>query len=237
MSTGAARRFYAQANAVKRGEGFGVALDERALRTPAGEMFVAPTRALADAVAAEWAAQGERIVPTSMPLTQLAFAAIDTTPQRREELSRALAKYLETDLVCHRAGSPAALVERQSALWDPILAWTEARFGLRMPVVTGVLPAGVPAQHIALFQREIDALDDLRRTALAQAVTLAGSALIGFALVERQLSAAQAYAAALLDEEWSLETWGEDAEARAKLERKRAEFAMLERFIAALEAP
>lgn len=232
-----ARRFYEAAGVAESDGGFVVTLDARTLRTPGGRLFRAPTRAMAEAVAAEWAAQGERIVPASMPLTQLVFAATDTTPERRQELSRALAKYLETDLVCHRAETPAALVERQSALWDPILAWAEARFAVRMPVVTGVIPAGVPVQHIAAFEHEIDALDDMRLTGLAQAVTLAGSALIGLALVERRLDAAQAYAAAMLDEEWSLATWGEDAEARAKLERKRAEFATLERFIATLESP
>jgi chaperone required for assembly of F1-ATPase len=232
-----ARRFYEAAGVAESDDGFGVTLDARTLRTPGNRVFRAPTRALAEAVAAEWAAQGEHIVPANMPLTQLAFAATDATAERREELSRALTKYLETDLLCHRAEAPPALVARQSAAWDPIMAWAESRFGLRMPVVTGVIPAGIPPQHIAAFEQEIDALDDMRRTALAQAVTLAGSALIGFALVERRLDADQAYAAAMLDEEWSLETWGEDAEARAKLKRKRAEFATLERFIATLGAP
>lgn len=237
MNTQAARRFYKHARVAAREQGYGVALDERVLRTPRNRPFQSPTRALAEAVAAEWEAQGERIAPASMPMTQLAFAAIDATPERRAELSRALAKYIETDLVCHRADSPPELVARQSAAWDPIVAWAEHRFHMRLPVVTGVIPAGIPPQHLTTLEWEVDDLDDFRATALAQAITLSGSALIGFALLERQLDARAAYDAASLDEEWSLEKWGADAEARARLERRRCEFGALARFIAALEAP
>src|SRR5688572_6797948 len=75
----AARRFYTSASAVTAEGGYGVALDERRLLTPGGAPFIAPTRALAEVCAAEWKAQGEHIVPASMPITQLAFAAIDRT--------------------------------------------------------------------------------------------------------------------------------------------------------------
>lgn len=229
-----ARRFYKTAAAVERDGGFAVSLDQRTLRTPKGALFIAPTRALADAVAAEWNAQDEHIRPATMPLTQLALAAIDTTDERRATLAQDLAKYAETDLICHRADAPEALVERQSAAWDPIVAWAEERFQFPLPVVAGVIPAGVPQQQLAVLEREIGALDDFRRTALAQAISLAGSAMIGFALLEGRIDAGQAYAAAALDDEWSLERWGEDEEARARLDRLRGSLDAVGRFVAAL---
>ena len=103
-----------------------------------------------------------------------------------------------------------------------------------MPVVVGVLPAEIPPQHLTVIEWEVDDLDDFRRTALAQAVTLSGSALIGLALLEGQLTAEQAYQAAALDEEWSLERWGEDEEARGRLERLRANLDAVGRFLTAL---
>lgn len=234
MSGDSIKRFYKESSVVEGGAGFGVALDGRLVKTPGGVSFRAPTRALAEAIAEEWAAQGERIFPARMPLTQFAFASVDHTPLRRAALSPELARYMGTDLVAHRAASPAELVARQSAAWDPLVDWGQGRFQFRVPVVIGVLPAEISAQSLASVQAAIAALDDFRCTALAQAIILAGSALIGFALIEGWLSAADAFAAAMLDELWSLERWGEDGEARARLDRQRAEFEALARFVAAL---
>jgi chaperone required for assembly of F1-ATPase len=79
------------------------------------------------------------------------------------------------------------------------------------------------------------ALDDFALTALSQAAGLSGSALIALALICGQLSGKEAYIAATLDDEFALERWGEDAEARARLEGVRAEFDALGRFVAALQ--
>ena len=70
-------RFYKQAAAVPTDAGFGVALDGRPIRTPVKALLNLPTRALADAIAGEWNAQGDKIDPRAMPLTGLANAAID----------------------------------------------------------------------------------------------------------------------------------------------------------------
>ena len=229
-----ARRLYKSVSVRERGDGFVVMLDERQLKTPAGELFRAPTRKLADAIAAEWEAQAERIAPASMPLTQMAFAALDVTLKRRDELASLIAKYVATDLVCHRAEAPAALVARQAATWDPIVDWAHTRFHFRPAVVSGLIAAPLSPQNLTTMQWEVDDLDAFRCTALAQAVTLAGSAFIGFALLEGRLNAESAFAAAALDDLWNSENWGEDPEARAGLDSQRAEFAALERFIQAL---
>lgn len=234
MSTEPVRRFYATATAAEEGAAHIVRLDQRTLRTPAGRPLHLPTRALAEAVAGEWDTQGEYIAPSSMPVTQLALAAIDRTPHRRAELIAYVAKYGETDLLCHRAESPPPLVRRQADIWDPLLDWAAEALDLRLPVVASVIAAPAAAAAAARLSVAAAALDDLRLTALAQAAGLTGSAIIAFALLEGELDAEAAFAAAALDDLWSLENWGEDAEARAKLERQRAEFAALQRFIAAL---
>lgn len=229
-----ARRFYKAARAVERDGAFGVALDERTLRTPGGAVFAAPTRALGEAVAAEWGGQGEHIVPSSMPLTQLAFAALDHTPRRRAELADYVAKFGETDLVSHRANAPAGLAARQEALWSPLLDWSIAVLGAELPVVTGVVATDVRPSELAKLRARAVGLDDFRLTALTQAAGLAGSAVIAFALVFGALTPKAAYDAAFLDDLWSFEHWGEDAEARVRLDRQRAEFENIARFIATL---
>jgi chaperone required for assembly of F1-ATPase len=234
MSNDPVRRFYAAATAAEDAGAHIVRLDQRTLKTPAGKPLHMPTRALAEAVAAEWDAQAEIIAPSTMPITRFAFAAIDLMATKRDDLARDLAQYIETDLVAHRADAPPGLVARQSEHWDPIVAWAERRFGIAVPVVTGIIPAAPASQHRAVLEREIGKLDHLHAMALAQGVTLAGSVLIGFALVEGELDAEAAFAAAALDNLWSLENWGEDAEARARLDHQRAEFAALQRFVASL---
>lgn len=223
------KRFYA--NAAISDDGLGVTLDARALRTPGGHVFAAPTRALAEAVAAEWARQGERVVPATMPLTQLAFAAQDHTPARRAELVAHIAKYAETDLCSHRAEAPADLAARQADAWDPLIAWADATLGLRLPVVPGIIAAYVDTRPL---RAHAEALGDFRLAALAHGTELAGSVLIALALLRGRLDAAQAYSAATIDEHWSFERWGEDTEARAKLDRLRANLDAVGRFIAAL---
>lgn len=233
-STQPIRRFYTQARAHESEGGFGVQLDERTLRTPGAARFAAPTRALAEAIAEEWNAQGEHILPSTMPLTQFAFAAIDHTPQRRGDLVDYVARFGETDLVCHRAEAPAELVARQAEAWDKLLAWLAAAHGVRLPVVAGVLAADIPAGERAKLRAAAESLDDFRLTALAQAAGLAGSVVIALALLQGALTPQAAFEAAALDDLWSQEKWGVDAEAKARLDRQRAEFASLARFIAAL---
>jgi chaperone required for assembly of F1-ATPase len=230
------RRFYKQASVSETDGGFGVALDARTLRTPGGAVFVAPTRALAQLCADEWAAQGEHIAPSTMPVSQFAFATIDWTIKSREDLVKYVVSFAETDLCCHRAAAPVELVARQVAHWDPLVAWGAAELGAALPVVIGVMAAPADGRSLEALRARARGLDDFKLTALAQTAGLAGSALIAFALVCGRLTPDQAFAAAALDNLWSLEKWGEDAEGRARLDRQHFEFEALGRFLAALDA-
>lgn len=228
------RKFYKHASAFEADGGFALKLDERRLKTPKGEVFVAPTRALADAMVDEWNAQSEHIIPTRMPLTQFAFAAIDATATKREDTADYIAKFGETDLCCHRAASPADLVAHQDKHWSSLRDWLHAFIGADLPVVTGILPADVPQGELAKLRAAALALDDFRLTALAQAAGLGGSAIIGFAVLHEKVTPTAAFEAAALDDLWSQQKWGADAEAQARLERQRGEFDALARFIATL---
>lgn len=232
MSTETPRRFYKSASVSE--DGRGVMLDSRALKTPSGAAFATPTRALAEAIAAEWDAQGEHIAPSTMPLTQLAFAAVDHGAARREELITHVLKYAETDLVCYRADSPEGLVARQSARWQAVHDWARATLGVNLPVVMGILAADVPRGELATLRAALEPLDDFALAGLAHATGIGGSALLAFAIARGAVDAETAFNAAALDDLWSLEQWGEDAEARTRLDRQRDAFDALARYFAAL---
>jgi chaperone required for assembly of F1-ATPase len=98
-----------------------VLLDGRAVKTPAGGSLAAPSRPLAQAIAAEWDAQGERIDPATMPLTRLANTIIDGVAPDPGPVADEIVKYLGSDLVCYRADTPEGLVRLQSRNW--VRAW------------------------------------------------------------------------------------------------------------------
>ena len=104
------------------GAGFAVALDGRRVKTPAKTALVVPTRALAEAIAAEWDAQEEQIDPLSMPNTRSANAAIDKVAVQFAEVA---------DMLAHVGGVDVhglALLVAGLALVDVV---TEAIGGMR----------------------------------------------------------------------------------------------------------
>lgn len=216
------------------GGAFQVLLDGRRIQSPVGRSLVLPTRGLADAVATEWEAQSEKILPASMPLSQLAFTAIDRIAPERADVAARIARYGETDLLCYRATSPADLVERQAAVWGPLLAWAAEELRAELAVTDGILPIEQPAPAIAALADAVDANDAYRLTALAAVVQAAGSLVIGLALVRGRLDAAAAVAASQLDESYQSEKWGVDKEAVDRLRALQAEITQAETFLGLL---
>jgi chaperone required for assembly of F1-ATPase len=117
------KRFYQNVAVVAdpTGAGFGIELDGKTLRSPAKAPLVMPTRALADAVALEWAEQGDEVAPATMPMMRIVSTAIDLVADRRDQICAETVKFAETDLLCYRADEPDALVHRQAAGWQPLV--------------------------------------------------------------------------------------------------------------------
>lgn len=210
------KRFYKTAASLREGDAHVIALDGKRVRTPQGRPLALPHAVVAEAIAAEWRAQGETIEPATMPLTAIANAALDRIAPARHHMIAGLLRFAETDLLCHRAEAPADLVARQAAIWQPVLDWAEARHGIALVVTVGIMPVSQSAQALAAAERVIAAYDDLRLAALSTAVSATGSLILGIAMAERHLTAAEAFAAAQLDESYQNEKWGEDEEAAAR---------------------
>ena len=204
--------------------GFEVLLDGKPARTPAGRILAAPSAPLAQAIAAEWQAQGAVINPASMPLTRLANSIIDGVSERVDAVAAEVKKYLASDLICYRATSPQNLVERQAQHWDPIVSWAEAALGARFLVTDGVVHVAQPDAALAAACAAVPR-DAWRLGAVHAATTLAGSALIALALAEGRLSADEAWIAAHIDEDWNIAQWGEDEFAKERRAFRFAEFA------------
>jgi chaperone required for assembly of F1-ATPase len=196
-----------------------VLLDGKPIRTPAKCDFVLPTRQLAEAIAAEWQAQGEVVDPTLMPLTRLANSAIDGVAARKAAVCADVRNYLASDLLCYRAPEPGELVRRQAAAWDPILAWWQAAFGVRLAVTTGILPVAQPELANSALTDWLDALEPFQLAAVHAMTTLLGSAVLSLAHAHGRLDRAAAWAAAHIDEDFQSERWGVDPLAKARRDR------------------
>src|ERR1700751_1850280 len=107
------KRFYKTVDVAETPEGFAVRLDGKPIRTPGKRLLAAPSREIADAMAAEWEAQGETINPLSMPMTRLANSTIDGVVGNLTAVRDDIAKYFGSDLLFYRASFPAQLVARQ----------------------------------------------------------------------------------------------------------------------------
>jgi chaperone required for assembly of F1-ATPase len=218
------QRFYKAASVEEGEEGFRVLLDGRPARTPARKLLAAPSRAVAEAIAAEWEAQGELIDPAAMPLTRLANAIIDGIVPAPQPVRDDIAKYLGSDLLCYRADQPERLVARQNATWDPVLAWAREAFGARFVLSQGVTYVDQPPATLTAAAQAIPA-DPWRLGAVHAMTTLMGSALLALAVVSGRLTGEEAWRAAHVDEDWNMELWGADELA---LERRAQRFAEMQ---------
>ena len=219
------RRFYAKAEMAQEEGVFVLRLDGKRAMTPGKNPLAVPHKHLAEAIVAEWMGQNDSIDPASMPVTRLANSAIDGVASRLAEVRADVLAYAATDLLYYRAGEPEGLVERQHAMWDPIVAGAEERFGVRFVLAEGVMHVAQPEPTLAAIKAAIERFDDpFRLAGLSLATSLSGSALIALALAEDALDADAAWKAAHVDEDWNIEKWGEDAEATARRRKRLADF-------------
>ncbi|HTH15127.1 MAG TPA: ATP12 family protein [Magnetospirillum sp.] len=216
------KRFYKQASVGEVEGGFGVLLDGRPVKTPAGKRLAAPSRALAEAMVAEWQEQGEEIHPRTMPMTQLASTALDRVGPERDTILEQLAQFAGTDLLCYRADFPPDLVARETERWQPLLDWAVEALGARLIVTSGIVAVEQPEAAVAPLLARLGSYDVWRLTAAQSACAASGSLVLALALAEGRLTGQQTYELSQLDETYQIEKWGEDWEAadrRAALQR------------------
>jgi len=207
------RRFYRQVDHVSVDTGWQITLDGKVLRSPARADFVLPTRQLAEAIAVEWDAQQEHVLPHNMPMMQLASTAVDRVALNHDKVAAEIAGYAASDLVCYHADMPEELVRRQAQSWQPLVDWANHRFDTALRATTGIVAIEQSADSLARFNQVAHALDSWRLTALASLTGSTGSLIIALAVLDGHLNAEQAALTAQLDELFQAERWGEDAEA------------------------
>jgi chaperone required for assembly of F1-ATPase len=217
------KRFYASVGVGEAEDGFTITLDGKPIKTPSGRQVIAPARSIAEAIAAEWNAQGDTIDPLTMPLTRFANSVIEGVVDKVEAVADDVAKYLGSDLLFYRAGHPETLVAREAAHWDPILFWAADALGAHFILAEGIVHARQPDSAVAAARAALPP-DAWSIAALHVMTTLTGSALLALALFHGVIDQDQAWAAAHVEEDWNIEKWGVDEEVAARRAARRVDF-------------
>lgn len=230
------KRFWKSAGVRPSERGFAVFLDDRQLTTPAKAPLEVPTEILAEEIAREWLDQTGKVKPETMPATRMANSAIDLVSVQFDAVADMVAEYGGSDLVCYRADTPAGLVARQAAAWDPLVSWAEAELGAPLNVTTGVLPVAQPALSLARLQAAVAAHQPFQLAALHDLVTLSGSLVAGLAAAANHLGPEEAWNVSRIDENWQAEQWGTDEEAQETALIKETQFKFACRFLKLLHS-
>src|SRR5260370_528229 len=134
-----------------------------------------------------WEAQNEISGPARMAVTGLGNNIIDGVSAAAPEIVAEIEKYLGSDLVFYRAETPAALLDRQAQLWDPVLGFARETLGANFVTTQGVRFVTQPEAALAVARRAIPHAP-WRLGALHVITTLTGSALIALALAADTLT-------------------------------------------------
>lgn len=235
MKTGA-KRFYDIVDVLHDGAAFAIRLDGKTVKTPSGQPLLAPTLALADAIAEEWRQQGAEIDLNTLALTKALNTSLDRVSARRDEVVIDLAGFAQTDLLCYRAEAPSELVRRQHASWDPWLNWAAGRYGGELRTVTGVSHIQQPTEALSRIRDAVAAHTNFELTALHTAISISGSAILGLAFTAGALSADECFNLSRIDEDFQAERWGRDAEAETVRLRRLEDLMVARRYLDLLAA-
>jgi chaperone required for assembly of F1-ATPase len=220
------RRFYKDVTLAQQPGGSQVMLDARGVKTVGGAPQIVPTEALGEALAAEWARQGERIDPASLPLRDMADYAIDVVAADPAAVAQGLLAYAETDTLCYRADPDEPLHARQQAEWEPLLAAFEAAHGITFTRVSGVLHRPQPPETLAVLKARLLSLDPFTLAGVEAMTKLAASLVTALAALDaaHEDEPLALWRAVCLEEEWQAELWGRDEEAEERRARREADF-------------
>jgi chaperone required for assembly of F1-ATPase len=229
------KRFWDRATVGRGPEGYGVLLDGRPVRLPGGAPLAVGSEKLAEAVAAEWdaagGARGGEMSFNDVPLTRLAGTAQERIAPDPAPVAEGLARYAETDLLCYFADDPR-LAALQAYEWQPLLDWTARRHDAFLRTTVGLMPVAQSPHALAALRRAVSALGALDLAALGVLVPAFGSLVLGLAVVDGRLDAAEALRLATLDETFQEQFWGKDAEAAARRARVAADVEQAARLLA-----
>ncbi len=230
------KRFWKATGLTEVEGGISVVLDGRPVKTPKGNVLILPNKTIAAQIEAEWAAVGEHVEFTDMPMTRLGFASVDRMGEILDETLAEVTRYSETDLLCYPSEYPSALVAREAEVWHPILTWADAVLDLQFHQNKTLIHQPQPKETIRRIQSLIANATPYEQAGIMLAIPMLGSVVLALALWRGHLTGDEAFAASRIGDDFQSETWGRDEEAARRAENMRIQSVSLENWFKALAA-
>ena len=229
------KRFYKEVSVAKlegeNGDGWQVTLDGRGIKTVKGSPQVVPSEPLARALAEEWDAQGEKIDPATLPLRDMTDYAIDIVTPDPAAVADKLLSYGDTDTLLYRADPDEPLYVRQQEVWEPITAAFEAKHGVDLVRVSGIIHRSQSEESMAKLRVVLGSQDAFALAGMEAMVSLAASLVIGLEACDPEADPLALWQAASLEEEWQADLWGRDEEAEERRAKREADFLRASEFV------
>lgn len=222
---------------IRKDASFTVSANGSPLLTPGRKPLSVPSQALADAIHAEWRESKGRFSASVMPLTSLAYTAIDRIEGQKDAIIEVLLAYVDTDTLSYRSGGSDKLAQSQNKQWNPILDWARKTLGATWNVTSGVMPLDQPEDLRGAVARRLSALDSMQLSACCLLASGFSSLALMLAVVEGHIDAEEGFRLSRLEEDSQAEAWGVDDEAAARAQRLKGEILAAARFLRLLETP
>jgi len=218
------KRFYKEVAVDEVEGGWQVMLDGRGIKTVKGSPQITPTRGLADALAAEWAAQGEKLDPASFPMRDMADYALDIVAADTASVAHKLTAYGDTDTLLYRADPDEPLYIRQQEVWEPIVTAFEARESVALTRISGIIHRPQDEESLTKLKAKLGTVSPFALAGIEAMASLSSSLIVALSAWEAVSDALHLWEAASLEEQWQADQWGRDEEAEARREKRVTDF-------------
>lgn len=198
--------------------------------TPAKNPFTLPNPALAEAIEKEWQL-GKKYSPSSMPLTALAYTAIDKIAGNKNYIVEILMVYIDSDTLAYRATSSENLAKLQEEKWGSVLKWAGSRFDVAWQTTSGVMPVEQSPVLHKTIERYLHSLNEWQLAAFCVLSSGFSSLVLAISVCENHLTASEAFTLSRLEEDEQAKQWGRDTEMEKRTRKMQEEIIAAGQFL------
>lgn len=163
------------------GQSWQILLDGREIKTPSHYPLIAPNQVLADLSRAEWMAQGDKVNPATMPITQTLTTIIDYLVTDYATHRDDILSYLDTDLLCYYDGRQIAM---HTSLRAPILDKLSQSLGCEFCTTDQLRPTPQSPHTVEKVTAELPLEPTAHGIALILLTKESGSLLLSLAFIK-----------------------------------------------------
>jgi len=204
------KRFYKQVTTHETPDGFEIHLDDKPVKTSAKKALCTPYKNVAEKIAEEWDYQKEQIVPDTMPMTQIINTQIYSDKPTRTKKTKALLKYIDTDLLCYGVLKPEGLKKVQEAHWTKWVNWAEQKYDVKIKTTNGL---NALQQDQKLHQNIVQTVEEMCDDTFSifqTLVPLSGSVILSLAFAASEIDEDTVLKAMFVEEDFKDQIYNAD---------------------------